>query len=176
MKLVISATNQPANFAAILLQGDIEEVAKEEIKTVLNSALPTVFWQNNINEKQWLKLAINCVINPLTALYDCNNGDILLEKFKPDIEQISYEVIEIARVKNIHLSLNILLDNVRSVADKTADNCSSMRSDILAKRKTEIDHINGFIHQQGKTHSISTPMNSEMWQEIKQLEAVNARN
>ena len=48
-----------------------------------------------------------------------------------------------------------------------------MRSDILANRQTEIDHINGFIHLEGIKHNIATPKNTFMWQQIKKLETIN---
>lgn len=35
---------------------------------VLQSVLPDVAWHNNIYPATWSKLAVNCVINPLTAL------------------------------------------------------------------------------------------------------------
>ena len=43
---------------------------------VLHQALPDVAWHNNIASANWRKLAVNCVINPLTALYNCRNGDL----------------------------------------------------------------------------------------------------
>ena len=43
---------------------------------VLHQALPDVAWHNNIASANWRKLAVNCVINPLTALYGCRNGDL----------------------------------------------------------------------------------------------------
>ncbi|MDG1750436.1 MAG: 2-dehydropantoate 2-reductase [Thalassotalea sp.] len=153
-----------------LLHGDISQTHKGKLIKVLNTALPKVTWQNNIKEKQWLKLAINCVINPLTAIHNCENGSIASEQFQQDIETILQELVVIAAKNDLNLSIECLTKDVLKVAENTARNCSSMRSDVLAKRKTEIDHINGFIHQQGIKHHIATPCNTELWQQIKKLE------
>ncbi|VDR29401.1 2-dehydropantoate 2-reductase [Raoultella terrigena] len=37
----------------------------------LQNVLPDVAWHNNIQPALWSKLAVNCVINPLTALQNC---------------------------------------------------------------------------------------------------------
>jgi 2-dehydropantoate 2-reductase len=153
-----------------LIRGQVSQECLNNLVFLLNKALPTVNWQNNIKEKQWLKLAINCVINPLTALHNCNNGLITSETFRQDINDILQEVITIAAKNELVFSIENLTKDVLTVAENTAKNCSSMRSDLFAKRKTEIDQINGFIHQQGIKHNIATPKNTALWQAIKKLE------
>ncbi|MDG2681163.1 2-dehydropantoate 2-reductase, partial [Vibrio parahaemolyticus] len=46
------------------------------LQDVMQHALPEVVWNPNINAALWTKLAINCAINPLTALHQCKNGDL----------------------------------------------------------------------------------------------------
>ncbi|HHZ6841468.1 TPA: 2-dehydropantoate 2-reductase, partial [Escherichia coli] len=36
---------------------------------ILQTVLPDVAWHNNIRAELWRKLAVNCVINPLTAIW-----------------------------------------------------------------------------------------------------------
>lgn len=70
----------------------------------LNTILPEVIWCNDILTKQWLKLTINCVINPLTALFDIKNGDIVQNKFEKTIDVLINEIIIIAKEKQIDLN------------------------------------------------------------------------
>ncbi len=51
------------------LRGDYSYLAE-----VLQSVLPDVARHNNIHSAIWRKLAVNCVINPLTALKGCKTA------------------------------------------------------------------------------------------------------
>ena len=57
---------------------------------VLQGVLPDVAWHNNIYPAIWSKLAVNCVINPLTALKNCHNG--ALREYPQEVADICYEV------------------------------------------------------------------------------------
>lgn len=141
----------------------------------LNSALPSVSWHGNIKEKQWLKLAINSVINPITALENIENGQVLSAKFDVRIDQILAEVVTIATQENISFTHTQLKALVLEVAKSTAKNSSSMRCDFLNKKASEIDHITGYIVGLGKKHQISTPVNTLLWQQIKMKEKTYLR-
>ena len=50
-----------------------------------------------MNSMLWRKLAANCVINPLTSIYRCTNGELMLEpSFPAMLEDILKEVVDIA--------------------------------------------------------------------------------
>lgn len=154
-----------------LLSGQVAEQEISDLRAIFDAALPTVNWQKDIINGQWLKLAINCVINPLTALYDIDNGEIINGCYQEDIEKILTEVVKVAKSSQVTLALSQLLETVKLVAENTAQNSSSMRCDVAAKRPTEIDYINGYIHQLGQQKNITTPVNTRLWQQIKQREA-----
>ncbi len=141
----------------------------KQLTKLLNSALPQVNYHNDIVLKQWHKLAINCVINPLTALFNIDNGLINQPEFNQQIDEIFLEIVLVAKAENIELSIKQLKINVLEVAKATAKNCSSMRCDVLTKRPTEIDYINGYIHKLGLKHGIATPVNSHLLDQIKSL-------
>lgn len=151
-----------------LLQGLFTQ--QKLLTSLLNQALPKVYWQENIIEKQWLKLAINCVINPITALENINNGELTNPCYQKQITALITEIATIAQAEQQTLLPSLLIEQVLQVAKATAKNCSSMRADILAKRPTEINYINGYVHYLGIKHQIKTPENSRLWQ------AINAKN
>lgn len=149
-----------------LIQGALNVSLQEQITQLLHHALPRVNWQNNIKEKQWLKLAINCVINPLTAHYRINNGKLCLPRYRDEIVAILKEFICIAKLEGINFELSELLSLVLMVAEKTKNNHSSMLSDIEKQQPTEIDFINGYLVNLAKNHQITLLNNKRLCQQI----------
>ncbi len=152
-----------------LAQGSLTQQQIDNIVSTLDTALPVTCWHENITEKQWLKLAINCVINPLTAINNCLNGHLLAPEFDLVIDEILTEVLNLAKHQGIDFSFEQVKARVLAVAKSTETNSSSMRSDILYGRKTEIAQINGYIHQLGKRCHISTPINTQLFHQVSQL-------
>jgi len=142
---------------------------KRLLTALLHQALPLVLFSEDIKTKQWLKLIINCVINPITALNNIENGEVNLPIFRHSTKKLLEEIISIAKQENLTFNLDELLNQVETVAKNTAKNSSSMRCDLLNKQRTEIDYINGYIHKLGLKHKIATPENTRMWQQITTL-------
>jgi 2-dehydropantoate 2-reductase len=153
-----------------LLAGAMTKTEKSSLTQLLNQAIATFTFEQNIINKQWLKLAINCVINPITALNNIENGQVNLTEFKEIKANLITEIVEIAKAEGVDLTEKELTKTIQTVSQATAKNSSSMRCDIVAKRQTEIDYINGYIHRLGIKHCIATPINTQMWQAIKKIE------
>mgnify|MGYP006073490919 FL=1 len=140
----------------------------EAIISKLEQVLTPASFHHDIIEKQWLKLSINCVINPLTAIYDVDNGSINNEKYKVIVSAALAEIVLVAKTQGIVLELSMLISMVHKVAQSTSENSSSMRCDLIGNKPTEIDYINGYIHRLGQINNIKTPTNSDLWQQISQ--------
>lgn len=152
-----------------MITGNIEKRRKEQLITYFTAVNNTAYWQESIAEHQWTKLAINCVINPITALDNIDNGLVTKADYQDTVTKLLTEIVNLAQLHNISLNYENLYATVIKVAEDTAKNCSSMRSDILAKRETEIDYINGYIHRLGKKYNLATPINTKMWRRVKQI-------
>lgn len=102
-------------------------------------------WRRDILFVQWRKLAVNAVINPLTALHDCPNGKLAEDPgLCRDMEVLSAEVDQVAARVFPQWPDDTFSRSVQ-VARQTARNMSSMRADVRARRTTEIDFINGHL-------------------------------
>ncbi|KAH0557039.1 hypothetical protein GP486_005172 [Trichoglossum hirsutum] len=131
-------------------------------------------------QAQLQKLAINAIINPLTVIFDCFNGELFHSTairvlIQAIISELSTVIRAIITSRNGNLDPAILarfspenLEKVISdVGAKTAKNVSSMRQDVRAGRKTEIDYINGYIIAQGADYGIECPQNSKLVDLVK---------
>ncbi len=148
---------------------------KLDTSSVLSEASFSKLFPNSrmhasIDKILWEKLAVNCVINPLTALNDIDNGELLTGDYENSIDNILKEVVDVATASGINLNPRDLKQSVIDVATNTATNCSSMRQDLLLGRKTEIEFINGFIVKKGQELGISAPTNLML---VEQVQAAN---
>lgn len=135
----------------------------------LQMALPDVAWHNTIRPALWRKLAVNCVINPLTALRDCKNGD--LRDVPEEIEKIAREVAAVIEREGHHISADELIAYVHQVIESTAENISSMLQDVRAMRHTECDYITGYLLRRARAHGIAVPENARLFDLIKRKES-----
>lgn len=135
---------------------------------VLHQVLPDVAWHDNIIPASWNKLAVNCAINPLTALYNCLNGE--LKNHRDEVVSICNEVAQVMEREGHHTSPESLLDYAERVIDSTAMNVSSMLQDIRVERHTEIDYITGYLLRRARAHGLMLPVNSRLYELIKRKE------
>lgn len=140
-----------------------------QLAETLQNVLPDVAWHDNIDSAMWRKLAVNCVINPLTALMNCPNGD--LRGHQEHIALICEEVAQTMTREGFHTSPESLLFYVNQVIDLTAENISSMLQDIRALRHTEIDYITGFLLKRARAHGIPVPENTRLYELVKRKES-----
>ncbi len=122
--------------------------------------------EDNIQHKMWLKIAVNCVVNPMTAMLDCDNGDLLGRLHGPVVQGMLAEIEQVITAESAGQydapTRMGLLTEVKSVLMATRDNSSSMREDILAGRQTEISALNLAVVEIGKQHGISCPINEQV--------------
>ncbi|MES1929005.1 2-dehydropantoate 2-reductase [Salinisphaera dokdonensis CL-ES53] len=123
---------------------------------------PHLEWTGAIRQRQWQKLVANAAINPLTALHDVPNGQLLED------ETLHARMAAIVReADNLLTALDSdwpgdSLASVEAVARATAGNTSSMRADVQRGATTEIDAINGWLLEQGARLGVDLPINREV--------------
>ncbi|MTH44695.1 2-dehydropantoate 2-reductase [Intestinirhabdus alba] len=134
----------------------------------LQQVLPDVAWHNNISAEMWRKLAVNCVINPLTALWDCPNGE--LRRHPQEVLTLCQEVAAVIEREGHHTSAADLSYYVGQVIESTEENISSMLQDVRARRHTEIDYITGYLLKRARAHGVAVPENARLFAMVKQKE------
>jgi 2-dehydropantoate 2-reductase len=59
---------------------------------------------------------------------------------------------------------------VLEVAEATAGNFSSMLQDVIRGAPTEIDAINGAVADYGRQIGMPTPVNDELWRQVREIQ------
>ncbi|KAF8078911.1 ketopantoate reductase-like protein [Lyophyllum atratum] len=146
------------------------------------------------------KLVANAVINPLTALMGCRNGDLFTtvaaqrvlqricqessDAFAAQIradsqawlgtlaaEGVDTEDMSVERLPRA-LTRPALEAEVLRVAQATKGNISSMLADIRQGRSTEVDFINGYLLKLGSTYRVEMPATATLLNLVKMRSAI----
>jgi len=121
-------------------------------------------WHQNIDLLIWQKLIANASINPLSAILNCRNGELLKKDVIPLLTQIVEECCYIAKHSGLkfnqqRFNKQVMLKKVKQVCLDTANNRSSMLEDVIHHRQTEINYINqNFLNIANKV-GIDAPWN-----------------
>jgi len=147
-------------------------VEMRQIREVFNKAGLETRISRDIKGLLWSKLIINVGINALTAVTRLPNGKLLEYEGTRRISRDAVtEAIKVAKRKRIKLIYDDPLAKVEAVCEATATNISSMLQDILKKRRSEIDFINGVIVRQAQELGIPVPVNSALLDLVKTIES-----
>lgn len=145
--------------------------ALRDLQNVLNKAGFETKISKDIDSVIWGKLIINVGINALTAITRLNNGRLVeYEEARSILRGAVQEATKIVKRKRIKLAYDDPIQKAESVCKATAGNVSSMLQDVLNKKRTEIDFINGAILRQGKALGIATPVNELLTNLVKTIE------
>ena len=152
--------------------GSLTNENRDDLYRSLQAVPGILIHEPHIIHTLWRKLAINCAINPLTAIYNCKNGALVsTPEYLAHMQTICTEVERVAQQLNIPLFTVPLINQAIQIATLTAENNSSMQQDIHHRRPTEIETITGFLCNQAKQVNVETPLNSQLLTQIRQLSA-----
>ena len=119
---------------------------------------------------QWTKLIFNASTNPVGALTLLHHG--AATRFAPT-GQLFNDLISEGEAVAKKLGIELHGDPralVQKGANAPGKHRASMLQDVLAKRQTEVDFMNGAIVQWGEKSGVPTPLNKALWELIKGLE------
>ena len=119
---------------------------------------------------QWTKLIFNASTNPVGALTLLHHG--AATRFAPTGQLFDNLIAEGEAVAQ-KLGIELHGDPrqlVQKGASAPGKHRASMLQDVMAKRQTEVDFMNGAIVTWGEKVGVPTPLNKALWQLIKGLE------
>jgi 2-dehydropantoate 2-reductase len=134
---------------------------------------------HEIEKDLWAKMLYNCALNPLGAILDVPYGELAEHEssriiMKGIVEEV-FEVIKVAGYQTHWQSpKDFLKVFYKQLVPDTAKHKSSTLQDILAKKKTEIDALNGAVIKLAEKHKVHVPYNLSVYNIVKFIEAKNS--
>lgn len=123
----------------------------------------------DIRRTKWEKMCWNCVFNPITVFLDDRVAKALDHpEMMGVIRQIVGEVAAVSAALKVPLPPD-MPERVVKASQEIRDIHTSMYDDWKAGRRTEIDHLNGYVVEQGRKFGIPTPVNEALTAMIKTM-------
>lgn len=147
-----------------------DRAAVDGIAALLTRTGLSVTISDDIEAELWVKLVLNCAYNAVSALSGSNYGRMVAD---PEVRRIMQDTVDevraVARAKGVRLPGNVAEINF-ALADAMPQQRSSTAQDIDKGRRTEIEHLNGYVVREGEALGIATPVNRTLSALMKVLE------
>ena len=179
---IVKWTGSPGNNVGFKV-GELDgssSVRITQVAELLSDVCPTQV-TNNLWGERWAKLVTNCMANPLAGISGLGSGELgMNQKARKIMINIASEVVKVAISQNVNVekigsaSSEAYLnpnqgDNLEEIeahmierAESFTGGRPSLLQDVLKKRKTEVEFLNGLVSKLGKKKSISTPFNNKI--------------
>lgn len=126
---------------------------------------------DNVEGELWAKLLINCAYNAVSALGRARYARIGAHPPALGVlKDAAREVIAVARAAGVRLPDGDLVEAACAISRSMAGATSSTAQDIARGRRTEIDHLNGYIVRRGEALGVPTPVNRTLHALVRLLE------
>jgi 2-dehydropantoate 2-reductase len=130
----------------------------------------------DIKRDKWKKLLGNVALGAISAVTDMRSFEIM---GVPELREIVFRTVDeaaaVAKAEGIALDVaearEVLLKLVDTAGGGTGTAKSSMREDIVRRRRTEIDSIHGAVAQLARRHGLATPTIDAMVALVKGLQS-----
>ena len=124
----------------------------------------------NVEGALWAKLILNCAYNALSAITQQPYGQLVQGEGVQDvIRDLVNECLAVAQADGITVPGDVW-QAVERIAQTMPQQLSSTAQDLARGKRSEIDHLNGYVLRRGEVLGIATPVNRVMHTLVKLLE------
>jgi len=119
----------------------------------------------------WKKLALNVCTLPTAALLRFSADELVKhDGTLAEMRALLEETVAVAKAQSIALDFDERWNAITTLLEKAVGARGSMLQDVEARRKTEIEVINGAICAAGRKFALATPHNDAMVSLVRALE------
>ena len=126
---------------------------------------------DNVAGALWTKLILNCAYNALSAISQLPYGQMVQGEGVTDVmHDIVQECLAVAQGEGVIVPGDIA-EAVARIAQTMPAQLSSTAQDLARGKRSEIDHLNGYILRKGAAMGIATPANRLLHSLVRLLES-----
>ncbi len=145
--------------------------ASPNIATLLSAAGVPVQISDNVAGALWAKLILNCAYNALSAIVQMPYGQLVRhDGVEAVLRDIVQECIAVAQAAGVVVPGDID-EAVKRIAATMPNQFSSTAQDLARGKRSEIDHLNGYVMRKGEALGVATPVNRVLWVLVKLQES-----
>ena len=145
-------------------------MSRDMLEDFVNAGVP-VHVSDNVVGELWAKLILNCAYNAVSAIVKLPYGPLFENEGARDLMRlVVHECLAVAQREAIALPGDSW-EGVERIAATMSGQISSTAQDLMRGRRSEIDHLNGYIVRRGKSLAIDTPANQALYSIVKLLES-----
>ncbi|MBE2259781.1 MAG: 2-dehydropantoate 2-reductase [Candidatus Accumulibacter sp.] len=145
--------------------------SSDGLVTLFAEAAVPVEVSDNVAGALWAKLLLNCVYNALSAISQLPYGRLVQGEGVEDVMRaIVQECLAVARGEGVSMA-DDSWPAVERIARTMPGQLSSTAQDLARHKRSEIDHLNGYIVRRGEALGIATPVNRVLHSLVKLLES-----
>lgn len=127
--------------------------------------------ENDMRKKMWGKLMLNVGVNQVVSLHGGTYAELHKEGSSRELmKDAMREVILLSEKEGVNLTEMDLIYWLGVLSTLSPEGKPSMRQDVEARRKSELELFAGTVLEYGKKHGIDTPVNREIYDKITELE------
>ncbi|WP_322041857.1 2-dehydropantoate 2-reductase [Paraburkholderia sp. J67] len=124
----------------------------------------------NVRGALWAKLILNCAYNALSAIAQLPYGRLVQGVgVREAMRDVVSECKAVAQADGVTLPPEVD-EAVRRIAETMQEQYSSTAQDLARGKRSEIDHLNGYVVQRGAALGIATPANRLLHTVVKLIE------
>ena len=126
---------------------------------------------DNVEGELWGKLLINCTYNAISALGRARYARLTaLPHTRALMRELVAEVLAVAGAAGVTMPQGDWVEIALGLSAAMPEATSSTAQDLARGKRTEIDHLNGYLAARGAALGIATPVNRTLHALIKQVE------
>lgn len=142
-----------------------------ELVKVFTAAGVPVQISDNVAGALWAKLILNCAYNALSAISQLPYGRLVQGE---GVEEVMREVMQecLAVAQGVGVTVpGDMWEAVELIARSMPAQFSSTAQDLARHKRSEIDHLNGYVLRKGAALGIATPVNRVLHTLVRLLES-----